>query len=213
MLRHVSLFARWDFLVFSLLKMWRSDIRCCMVARVCPWMLGNAVRPGLFWDIYQSCWKGHSNLYEPKRFDAEHAIAIGYIYNYIYIIIYIVTLGLHSQFSCANVRSKLPQRGCFHWFNVPTFRPGNAWFALRHHLLLIYMFLFPSTRFPMIPNDSKWVVWGGLLISYVTFHRRTCPKLRKVYCWILGICHSHPNSFCKTPGKLGFICSLVWGLV
>jgi hypothetical protein len=27
--------------------------------------------------------------------------------------------------------------------------------ALRHHLLLIYMFLFPSTRFPMIPNESK----------------------------------------------------------
>lgn len=148
MLRHVSLFARWDFLVLSPLKMWRSDIRCYMVARVCPWMLGNAVRPGLFWDIYQSCWKGHSNLYEPKHFDAEHAIAIGYKMIYIYI----VTLGFHSQFSCANVRSKLPQRGCFHWLNVPT----SAWERV------ICLEASPSVDWHVpipkhqIPDDSKW---------------------------------------------------------
>ena len=123
-----------DFLVLSPLKMWHSDVRCYMVARVCPWMLGNAVRPGLL-GIYQSCWKGHSNSYGRKQFDVEHAIAIGYSW---------------IGFSLAMF---------LHMF-APNFcnRFSTAWMYL-------------SASDPMIPNDSTWVAWSGLLIAYITFHR------------------------------------------
>lgn len=146
-----------DFLVLSPLKMWRSDIRCYMVARVCPWMLGNAVRPGLFWDIYQSCWKEHSNLYEPKHFDAEHAVAIGYIYIY-------SDIGFSFAIFMRKCSLQIAAKRLFPLVQCTYL---SAW----ERVICLEASPFVDLHVPIpkhqIPDDSKWiqVVWGGLLIS------------------------------------------------